>query len=239
MTTKEMHYDFKLKLNKLDSQNKRNFEVPEIDFILNQAAEIFVKIVAQPRYKNLLGFETSQRNIDDIRTLVITPDYTKNSGDGIITVIDNIVTLPSNYMFYLRSRVKMKKDKCNTRLCTVFIRQHDDLFEESEFHKSSFEWKFVNALFVKEGIRLFPDGIINLMYLSYIKKLDYFHNAEDFSINGYKNFNNIVVTGQKNCELPDQTHNEIVDIAVMLASGAINAPDFNLKQYSMNLNQLI
>jgi hypothetical protein len=49
MTIKEMHYDFKRKFNKVDSQKNRNILVPEIDLYLNEAEEIFVKLIAEPR----------------------------------------------------------------------------------------------------------------------------------------------------------------------------------------------
>jgi hypothetical protein len=39
MTAREMHYDFKQKLNKIDSQKHRNLKVPEIDWKLNEAQE--------------------------------------------------------------------------------------------------------------------------------------------------------------------------------------------------------
>ena len=71
MTIEEMHYDFKQKLNKIDNQAYRNLRVPEIDWKLNEALDIFIKRVSEPRKKNGLGFERNQRTIDDIRTLVI------------------------------------------------------------------------------------------------------------------------------------------------------------------------
>ena len=70
MTVQDMHYDFKMKLNKLDSQQLRNFLIPEIDWLLNEAQELFVKWVAEPRIPNGLGLETNQRSIDDIRVLM-------------------------------------------------------------------------------------------------------------------------------------------------------------------------
>ena len=70
MTTREMHYDIKFKLNKIDSQQNKNLKIPEIDWVINEANEILIKLIAQPRVKNQFGFETSQRTIDDIRTIV-------------------------------------------------------------------------------------------------------------------------------------------------------------------------
>ena len=46
-----MHYDFKKKLNKIDSQQKKNLLIPEIDWTLNEAQNLYVDIIAQPRFK--------------------------------------------------------------------------------------------------------------------------------------------------------------------------------------------
>ena len=43
MTVQEMHYEFKLKLNKVDSLDYSNFQVPEIDWYLNEAMNVFMK----------------------------------------------------------------------------------------------------------------------------------------------------------------------------------------------------
>ena len=232
MTIREWHHEFKLKLNKVDSQQNFNFQIPDIDFMLNEAILLIIKLIAEPRYKNHLGFEVTQRSIDDIKSIV------KN--DFLITsILNNVVTLPTDYMFYLRAYALVTKGKCVDKRCRVLIKQHDDMFEESSFDKSNFEWRFQNALFTKEGLKFYPDGEINKVYLSYIKKPEYVHAAGDFSNSGYKKLDGTVLTGYKNCELPDHLHSEIIDIAVLLASGIIQSPDYNIKQAKLNLNQII
>jgi hypothetical protein len=141
-------------------------------------------------------------------------------------------------MFYLKAYAEVTKGKCLDKRCRVLIKQHDDMFEESSFDRSNFEWRFLNALFVREGLKLYPDGILKKVYLSYIKKPDYVHAAGEYN-NGYKKLDGTVLTGYKNCELPDHTHSEIIDIAVLIASGSIQSSDYNLKQAKLNLNQII
>jgi hypothetical protein len=51
MTIKEMHYDFKKNSTRLIV--KKNILVPEIDLYLNEAEEIFVKLIAEPRKKGV------------------------------------------------------------------------------------------------------------------------------------------------------------------------------------------
>ncbi len=211
MTIKEMHYDFKTKLNKIDSQQYRNLRVPEIDWKLNEAQEIFVKLIAEPRFKNHLGFEVSQRNIDDIRTIVIR-DYCSR-------ISNNVVDLPQDYWFFISAYIIMVRDNCPYVRARLKIRQHDDEFEESLFTKSSFEWQEVNGVFFQEGIKVFDDDTFRNeeICMNYIKKLNFIHNAEDFASGRYRLPSGALLEGTQDCELPSSTHSEIVDIAVNLA----------------------
>lgn len=234
-----MHYDFKLKLNKIDSQQYPNLLIPEIDWILNEAQELFVKAVAKPRLRSHLGFELNQRVIDDIRTIVVNPD-----GDlsAALNVVDNSVALPNDYWHYLRAYVLVSKDKCTDKKARVFIRQHDDEFEESPFDASSFEWRSVNGVFYENGVKFYTDGsfTISKLCMSYIRRLSYIHNAEDYVRgNGvYNSPSGQVRSGSVNCELPEHTHREIIDIAVLIATGQIQVPDFNLRMAKLNFNKI-
>ena len=230
MKISDMHYDFKKKLNKLDSQQNRNLLVPEIDWALNEAQELFVKWIAEPRTRNLLGVEKSQRSIDDIRTLVKT---------DIIDVENNLVSLPEDYMFFLKAEVEMKKGNCGNKTARLFIRQHDDKFEESPFDQSSFEWRTVNGLFISNGIKLFDDGTFTnkKVILSYIKKPKYIYNAQAFG-GTYQLPSGEEKTGAEDCELPAHTHREIVDIAVAMVSGELLSSDYQVKLSKLNINEL-
>lgn len=234
MDIKGMHYDYKKKLNKVDSQQYRNFRIPEIDWVLNEAVEVFVKLIAKPRISNHLGFERTQRTIDDIRTIVQEEDEANP-----ITGVNNNFQLPSDYWHYISSSVLMQKQGCSDKKAKVFIRQQDDEFETSPFDKSSFEWRTVNGIIVQEKIKLFDDDtfINKELYLGYIKRPNYIHNAEDFNANGYNLPDGTVLTGSVNCELPDHTHREIVDIAVLITTGELeNQLGYQFKKEKFNLN---
>lgn len=232
MTIQEMHYDFKRKLNKIDSQQYRNFRVPEIDWLLNEAYELFVKMVAKPRNRSYLGFEKSQRTIDDIRVLVVNGEP--------IDIVNNILTLPQEYLYYIDAEVLMDREGCEQTKAELKIRQHDDSFKKSEFDKSSFEWREVNGIFFQGGIKLFDDGTFtnSQVLLSYIKKLQYIHNAENYRNGTYNLPSGQTLTGTVDCELPEQTHREIVDIAVYIASEEIDSPKYQQKLQKLTLNNL-
>lgn len=226
-----MHYDFKRKMNKLDSQNYRNLLVPEIDAILNEAQQLYVKLIAEPRVKNYLGLEINQRSIDDIKNIV--------SEETRIEVTNNLVTLPEDYWYYVTSYCEISKNSCTVKSFKTSIRQHEDDFENSPFDRSSYEWRIVNGVFNEKGIKLFAEDFeILAMYITYIRQLEYIHDAKDYSPVGYNLPSGIILTGKKDCILPKHTHREIVDIAVLLATQEIQIPDYNLKRDKLNLNQL-
>lgn len=231
MTIQDVHYDVKRKLNKVDSQQRPNLLIPEIDWAINEAIGIFVKIVAQPRVFSHLGFEVNQRTIDDIRTLVVNNDCTP--------VTDNLAILPNEYQHFLKGEVEIS-NSCGVKKARIYIMQHDDMFEETSFTKSSYEWGEVNAIFTEDGLFLHTDNtfIITQACLSYIKKHPYVHNAANFKNGTYSLPSGTVLTGTQNIILPDHTHSEIVDIAVAIISGDINASDYQLKLNKLNLNHL-
>ena len=237
MDIKEMQYDIKFKLNKIDSEQYKNFRIPELDWAINEAEEIFVKSIAEPRTSNYLGFEINQRTIDDIRTIVV------NDATIVPTKINNEtykVSLPQDYMFYISANVIISKEKCADRTARAILRQHDDRFEASPFDTSSFEWREVNIRFYEDGIKLFTDGTFEIkeVKLNYIRKRKYIHNAQDFlPTSSYKLPSGVVLTGTQNCELPEHTHREIVDIAVLILANNLDSPNYQLKQAKINLNQ--
>lgn len=233
MNIKEMHYDFKKKYNKIDSQKNRNLLVPEIDWTLREAEELFIKMIAEPRVRNQHGFEINQRSIDDIRSIVV-PDYST-------PVVNGVMALPSNYKFLVKAEATISKGKCTGIKARLHIRQHDDMFEESPFDNSSFEWRTVNGVFNQDGIKIFTDGSFNVdsVSITYIRNPRLMHNAEDFKAGTYTLPSGVVLTGIENCELPIHTHREIVDIAVMLAAAEVGTSDLQVKLSKLNINQII
>lgn len=227
-----MHYDVKMKLNKIDSQQYRNLIIPQVDWILNEAQELFVKMIAEPRIASHYGFEIGQRTWMDIRSIVTEGKQ--------IAPTNNVVALPLDFWYYVSAYCIMNKGGCERTSHKIFIRQHDDDFENSPFDKSSFEWKTVNGVFNSNGLKLFAEDFnITKVLLTYIKKLKYIHNAKDFNGVGYKlpgcSSN---LTGSVNCELPESTHREIVDIAVLIATGQLQIPDYQIKKDKLSFNQI-
>lgn len=236
MTIKEQHYGFKRSLNKIDSQKYRNLLVPEIDNYINEARELFVKMVAMPRRYNHLGFETNQRAIDDVR-LLVEKETVASPG--------NVMPIPEQYWFFLRVRPTIQTDNCPAVELkkNVFIRQHDDEYGASPFDVSDYNWRTVNGVFDKTGIVFADDNTsitVPSVKLTYIRKLKWVHNAEDHKGGSYTIPGGQSLTGiQNDDELT--AHREIVDIAVQIATGELETSQMS-QRYStskININHLI
>lgn len=243
MTIGEMHYDFKQKLNAIDSQKYRNLRVPEIDWKLNEAIEVLCISIAQPSYKvNIpLGFEINQRTIDDIRTIVIDQKPTEYSN---VTQFDDssfIMTLPDNYWYLANLTVLATKGNCiNVNLYNSKAVQHNDNHESSIFDKSSFEWRTSNYRFNKDGIRFFTDGtfIITKIGIEYLIKPKMVHNAKDFIGGTYNTIDGVPLTGSEDTDLPEQVHRDIVDIAVAITANDLSLPQYNYKKDKLNFKRV-
>jgi hypothetical protein len=231
MTVKDMHYDFKFKYNKVDSQSNRNFRIPEIDWFLNEAEDIFKKVVAFPRFATKLGLESSTRNTDSIRTIIKTEEI-DNEGNQFF--------LPENYSYFVKATVQMSKGSCSKK-GKFFVAKHDKQNEFSEYYSTSFDWGEVYGVFQENVIKVLEEPLttVDKLNLTYIKKTAYIHNAEDFNVLGYSLPGGTVLTGFQNSELPEETHREIVDIAVALASGNLQSSDYNIRMNKLQINQLI
>lgn len=220
MTIKEMHYAVKTGLNKLDS-NHRNLQVPEIDWFLNQAHDVFVKSCMPQSASIFLGreFETSQRTIDSISVLV---------QPVVLSIVEELVSLPKDYYFYVNGYVEAVKDNC-TKLIRCYTVQHDDLHKESANTVSSFEWEECNINFEAGGIKVYPsDFKINKLNLIYIRKPKLVYNAADYN-NGSYDYFGINVSGTSDSELSVIAHDDIVRIAIFLAARATEQPTSNMK----------
>jgi hypothetical protein len=238
MNIKEMHYDLKSKLNKLDSQQYRNLKVPEIDWKINEAIELFTKIVAEPKTATKFGFEISQRIIDDIRTLVVNSEtLTKTTEDEDTAVF----TLPINYFAFASiDKMMIKSGTCEVAADKVFVRQHDDNFQASSFDRSNFLWREVNIRFFNEGIKVFTSNefTVTSLKLNFIKQPTLVNNSESYVGGSYKTLAGVTLSTNVDCDLPSSVHREIVDLAVAIISGDLENPGYQIKKDKLTYNQL-
>lgn len=246
MTVQDMHYEFKVKLNKIASGNYPNLLIPEIDWYLNEAQEIFIKQRYGVTNNKKGGFETSQKRIDDLRELVQT-----NTAPAALEILPDLgmtqaygSVVPNDYMFLVRAKAIATKGSCSERFLTCIQSQHDDLNNilTDPFYSPSFEWAETPLIFKKTGggndLITFSDGTFTIsnIVLDYIKIPQRIQFPSGVGGN-YQLPDGSAVNADANCELAQHTHHEIVDIAVMLASGDMDNPNVQMKMMKTQINE--
>ena len=234
-----MHYSFDLKTDKIDSLSNDGFNEAEKDWILNYAIDVFVKQRYGVTNNKQLGLETTQKRIDDLKSLhkkeyeITTTLYKPNLYEANLSQITkpNTSTITDDYWFCTRLRADIKKGSCikNTGVSTV---QTDDLNTALlyKLYSPNFNWGKVLATFnlssdaTDSSIFLYTkDFEVLKLYIDYIKK------PNRVWIGTYDSLDGSLTTGVDapiNCDLPDSTHEEITTLASSLAMGVISDPNF-------------
>jgi len=217
MTIAEMHYNFKKKLNKLDSQQYRNLLVPEVDWALNEAQDILVRRAV-----------SAGGDLGGVRTLVLRGQNVPVSG--------STAALPADFAYFLLAWAEAEKGDCRATM-RFFLREAGDDHERDPFRRSSFEWREANGAFEGDTVRVFDDGTFTIksLLLDYVRKPKWMHAAADHRGGGYKMPGGLALTGTRDCELPDETHGPLVDLAVLIASGELHMPDYQVKKEKIGL----
>jgi len=238
MTTLDMHYDLKLKIDKVDSLDVDNFLPAELDWILNEAQELFIKQRYGFNNTTQLGFEETQKRTDDLRNLVIKSPTTLQPGVVPVQSVGEkyevkLSDLAFDYMFLLRGFVKLNNGTC-IKMAKLVQQQHDD-FNELEisgdpFHSPSMTWGEIPILFGRTDTILDDKGSIYLytepgvipeeVYLEYIK------HPNRMTVGGYDYIDGTPQPNMVNSDLPEHTHREIVDIAAAELSRIILSPEY-------------
>ena len=222
-----MHWEFKKKFDKIDSDSRRDLTQVEIDAFLNEAITIFVETIFSGHNPYGIAIEESQQKIDTLSSLVVkapmtqsmlTP-YSSNSDFGIYEF--RLGDLDHEYLHYLGSKVKVTD--CDT-LFTTKVVSHGELnkyLQDSTWQPSS-KWLRTLLTFGESttanasSVYIYTDGSFEVegLYLDYLRK------PAEVAVATYND-----ITGSPktitNCDLPEAFHNQIVDLAVKIAQGVI------------------
>jgi hypothetical protein len=257
MIIQEMHWEFKQRGNKLDSNHYKDLSSNEIDARLNDAAFIFSEIMysgnSLKQYK--LGFEVTQQRIDMLSTLVVgqpkQPLVSPTSFDSVLGIYEfDLSALVQPYFHLLRVTASTQ---CG--LVGVKLEQHDDLtFTLSDKHrKPSLKWKRLIGAFkssvsstTETSLYIYTNNefTIDGLYIEYLKcpakvylgdydSLEYLQCVADAGSNCEQFYNQSsgTPTGSVDCDLPAKYHTFVVDIAVQEMSRILEDGNrFNLKQ---------
>ncbi len=227
MTISDMHLNFKFEMDKLDSLNYPNFLSEEIDLLLNQAQDRFIKQRYGVTNIKRESYEETQKRVEDLKNItlntVILP--TPNASDNI-DINASFVTLPLNHWFIVQERVTVNYPDCRGNAI-------NDIIEVRPIQHNEFS-KIIKDPFKKPNItkvlRLMENGRVELIYdpnvviinykLRYIKK--------PISVN---------LSTNTDCELSEHTHFEIVGEAVRIALEGTEAKRNQSYQPIINTNE--
>lgn len=234
MLIDEMHYRFKLGLDRVASQDRPDFYPNEIDNYLNRAILDFVKERYGTDNKKKVGFEVNQERISNLMNLHIKSPIPQaaltpiNHSNGIYEI--QLANLDYRYLFLTAAKVIIAKDGC-TKTIDHKSWQIDD--RKTVYSDPSFEWGRVLVNFGKssnstpstnedipsiyfdtnnkKGIQQFTINSVNINYIKYPDRV---------CIGTYKHIDDksgAPLTTLTNCDLDDAFHDEIVNIAVRFA----------------------
>lgn len=227
MTVSELHNSFKFGLDKLDGLNYPNFLPEEIDLLLNQAQDSFIKQRYGLNNFKRESFEETQKRTEDLKTLIKPASLAPNASSfNNIRPNSVFITLPDDYLIVIQENVivTFNNSSCNSPIVikidgqspqTIqgkFLRvepiQHLD-FDKSidDAFKGPDEDK-VLRLFSENKIELIP----NLDYTIINYRLRYIRKPAIISLG-----NNIT------SELPIWNHQELLNIAIQIALEGIEA----------------
>lgn len=230
MTIQEMHYDFDLKIDRVASFSKEDFNVAEKDWLLNEGQWVYLKSHYGINNSKRAGFEATQKRIDDLSTLHIKypvqDSITLTEHDGNIYELD-LSDLDYDYLFLTRARVEILEDGCDPKVVSVREVESDDLnsvlidpFNQASILNGIPANFGLNSSGNGSSIYLYPgDLTLGKIYPEYLRRPPRLSYGSYLYIDG-------VTYPQQNCILPDHTHPEIVDIAVEIASGIIEHPTY-------------
>jgi hypothetical protein len=158
MRIDEMHYNFRLLSDKVDSQDRRNFTPWEVDMLLWLATMSVVKSRYDVSKSTARGFETDQKRITDLSNLHIkSPELQEPLvpiylGEGRYEL--NLNELGNNinnggyyrYLFLTKAIAEIKKNGC-TKLCEVTLQQIDE--RRTKYNTPNYTFCQVTANFGK------------------------------------------------------------------------------------------
>lgn len=237
MTTLELHFDFNFKVDKVATLSKEDFTLGEVDWLLNEAQNLLVKRYYTGNNTSNTAFETTQKRIDDLSSLVVKypeqPELLPSLLDGGVYEIP-LNDLVYEYWFFIRGNIKVFKltgDMTCVKDATMKLISHDDLnraledpFNNTDMSEVLFNFgrstEIISSDYSRSSIYLYP-GIYGLGPV----KIEYIKKPARINYGGYVYIDGITYSSQSS-ELPDHLHSEIVDLAVQVASGLIESPEY-------------
>jgi hypothetical protein len=232
---RDTHYAFDLHLDRISTNVKPDLNAAEKDWFLKEAQLLLIKrMFSTPRR----SFETSERRIQDLSTLVIKgplqPPIIPVLNSGVAEVPLSQTAFP--FLFLVSAQAKISVP-CIKVLPLKFT-QHDDLTEvlRDPFNSPSLEFLPYNVGRAtnsnEQSLYIYPGTTtIDEVYPEYVRR------PKDPSLGTYVYLDGITYPAQ-DLEVPEHLQAEVIDLAVHLASLATQSPEYvQLRTQKIILNE--
>lgn len=221
MTIQEFHIAFNIELDKTLDFEYPYMQPEQIDYWLNKAQERFIKQRLYPKDKRQPGFEENQKRIDDLRSIVKVSSVITPIADGELYRSE----LPNDYQHLIRHRCKTSEPICGVKKVGGIEIQQDDI---NTLLKDPF-WQPIaeEPLFYFNGTEIVYEtrGTFQVLetQVTYVKRPSKLKLGSAYS----------QISTDSDCELSEETHSEILDIAIAMVLENIES-----QRYQSNLNEL-
>lgn len=213
MTAVQMELAFKQGLDKFDSLNYPDFQIDQIELLLNQAQDKFVKQRYGITNTKRQSFEETQKRTEDLKNVVVNSIIipAANASDNI-NQYARFVTLPTNHWFIIQELTGISYIGCGGSTITdrVYTRaiQHND-------YSKTIDNPFSQPTESKV-LRMMENGRVELIPAPNV-------TITDYHLRYIKEPVRISITNSINCELSEHTHQEIVSIAISIGLEGIES----------------
>lgn len=249
MQVELLHYNFKLQADKVDSLRRRDFLGAEIDEFLNQAQIMLIRQMYSGNHRQRLAYEQAQQITDFLAGLTVkqptntTPCLSPKAG-GTVAINDRITmyefVLPNPQYMHFVSASALLAD-CSA---DVIITTHDRLQPtlKDPYMGPSAKWARVVGVFARESQSTAVSGVRDRSIFIYSEVpvlnlcVEYLRMPVTITIGGYPDINGATRV-KTECELPASFHNQLVDLAVMIAQGVVENPQgYQIASQKLQIN---
>jgi hypothetical protein len=219
MDITNMHNEFKLLMDKVDSAGSPNFLSTEIDMFLNAAIERFVAKRAFGNNPRRTGFEEDQKRRDDLRNLITTASSFNLTTEGP-KPNSLLVNLPDDYRHAINEETQIVYGNNISKRVGVKPITHDryNKIVDDPFNKPN----KTNIYRLDSG-----ENTVELIYAEGTSILNYY-------LRYLKNPAIVDKINSVNCDLAKHTHREIVRMAVLEALENTENPRYQSSKIELN-----
>ena len=247
MNIVRQHQEFKLRANKVDSNNYVDLKPYQIDLFIHDAALFIIQ-----HHGELFKFGLTQNSKDLFGTLLVKyPEQIALTPSNVEGIQYEYQLKNLKYKYFHLDRAYIQ---CGSSVIPVSLIRHDEQHKFNDaFQKPSYKWKRLLGIIGKENgtdnTSLYVYSDVSLsnkeLRVEYVRmpKQVFFGNYDSIEyLNCQQSSGDCseyykVGDPQVNSELPETYHSLQVDIAVYLASG--KTENYNLSQFLLNKVSLL